>query len=87
MGTRFKNGQQIKERINMSIRDKHPEIQLLDSVGTISIICCTRCNKEERGSYDENEAAGAFYELGWRATEVHTYCPSCAEKYLKTKKK
>ena len=72
----------------MSNEKKNPEMQLMDSVHLTAEICCSKCDKEDSSDCnDDLEAMQGFYEEGWRATERNTYCPKCAKKYLKAKKK
>ena len=67
---------------------EHPEMQLMDAVRLVSHISCSKCDADgEDEVFDDNEAIEGFYAEGWRATERHTYCPKCAKKYLKRKKK
>lgn len=63
-------------------------MQLLDSLDLLAHIQCSKCGKEDyMDSYDEYQSMKQFYSEGWRATELNTYCPKCAKKYLKPKNK
>jgi len=66
---------------------KYTAAQLYDSVHTFSTITCSRCGKSEDRLGNDDECLDGFFDYGWRATANHTYCPKCAEKYLKPKDK
>ena len=68
---------------------ENPEVQLIDSVYLTAEIQCGKCQKKEAnmGVDDLDYAISCYYDEGWRATERHTYCPKCAKKFLKPKKK
>ena len=64
-----------------------PEYELEDSISMVAEITCSKCEISDDNHFvdDSMEAAKDFYIDGWRATDRHTYCPSCAYKFLKKK--
>ena len=51
---------------------------LMEASYEIITLLCTRCNLSEEMDFF---CAEEFYQNGWRATEKHTYCPTCAKKF------
>lgn len=64
-------------------KNKYLPEQLFDSIDTISEIHCTKCREKEVQYGDDSITCDDFFDKGWRATPNHTYCPTCAKKYLK----
>jgi len=57
---------------------------LFNGIVTIDKIKCTRCQREdETGGNDNWKSSMKFFNIGWRATRLNTYCPVCAKKKLK----
>ena len=50
---------------------------------TICEIHCVVCGEQELKYGNEDVAAKAFFNKGWRATKTSVYCPECAKKRLK----
>lgn len=67
----------------MAKKNKYLPEQLYDSIETTSEIRCTRCRQTDITQGDESMACDDFFDRGWIATPNHTYCPTCAKKYLK----
>ena len=59
---------------------------LYDKLDVEISISCSKCHLSDNVfGQDENQASESFYDNGWRATDINTYCPACAKKYLKSK--
>ncbi len=65
------------------------EFNMDNAIEIVAYVKCTKCKvfNDVGGISDNYEAVEYFLEKGWRATENNTYCPSCAKKHLKPKKK
>jgi hypothetical protein len=68
---------------------KYEPMDLYDSIETECTITCSNCGTQRSAMYvDSDEAVDVFFEEGWRATKSgNVYCPQCASKKLKSKKK
>jgi len=70
------------------MKNENPEYQLMDAIDLVAYIICSKCRKEDDSVCEDlYEAMAGYYKEGWRVTESHNYCPSCAKKYLKPKNK
>ena len=58
--------------------------ELLDWTVTSTTIICSSCKATDE---IHDDYVDFFYQNGWRATISKCYCPDCAKKYLKPKKK
>lgn len=67
-------------------KKKYKPFDLMNGLIEVTTISCSRCDAEDEIQDDLYGAATHFFDEGWRGTDRHTYCPSCAKKYLKTKK-
>lgn len=66
------------------IMAKYKPEDLLDSCHEEVTISCSKCkNNDSTHQLDIYEAIDEFFERGWRATSVNTYCPKCSKKHLK----
>ena len=59
--------------------------QIIDHLESVTTIKCTAksCKIEDEFYEGEDFASEHFFDLGWRATDSHCYCPKHAKKLLK----
>ena len=56
-------------------------LYILDASIPFTIIICTRCGNEVILTSEPDALTDYFYNLGWRGTRMHIYCPECAKTY------
>jgi hypothetical protein len=63
---------------------KYTADQLAEYSITETTVTCTKCEKIV-GDFEDDPDLFALniFKKGWRATNNHCYCPTCAKKYLK----
>ncbi len=63
---------------------KYKSDDLLDSCLETCEISCSKCSATgtEHG-VDVYLGSEIFFEKGWRATPINTFCPKCVKKHLK----
>ena len=64
-------------------KNKYLPEQLVEICVTSTDIICTKCRVVQTDYGDEYTSSENFFDKGWRATENHTYCPTCAKRFLK----
>lgn len=71
----------------LNVAEKERE-KIYEFVEVEATIVCTKNGCESLlCGYDEYDVGSQAYEDGWRVRGYNVYCPDCAKKYLKKKKK